>query len=50
MTHCRAWIQIRPLDDQPIRVICRHCGLDQPTPRWNDAIDQARAHNDTRQP
>lgn len=41
----KAYIAVRPGQDDAIHVICRPCGLDQPSPRWHAALDEARLHN-----
>jgi hypothetical protein len=41
----RGYVQIRPGTDPPIRVICKPCGLDQPSPRWHTALHDTKTHN-----
>ena len=40
-----AYVAISPLNDHPIRIICRPCQLEQPAQRWTDALDSVKAHN-----
>jgi len=40
-----AYVQVRPGTTPPITIICRQCRTETPAGRWQDALNDARAHN-----